>query len=455
VSIRLRLTSWYAVTLALALAIVASALVLVFQAAMQRQLDADLAARAASVVSTLQTDEPLTLQQQGADESFVVGGEVVALYDASGRLTDASARPSWLGQSIATFAAVTAVQREQSMTFGTEHLRVLALPIVEGGSKIGVAVVVRSLASIDAAARQLITILGLALPIAVGLAAVGGYFLADRALRPVDQLRRAADEYGAHDLTRRLAPRSMRDDELGRLARTLDAMLDRVAAAVAQQRRFTGDASHELRTPVATVLADASLALERQRDSAEYRAALERIQAEAVRMGRIVDGLLVLARADATATAPRAERVDIARLVEAASQRIAGRPREQGITVNARTVDGLVVLGDATGLGQVLDNLLDNALRFAPAGSAVEVTVARDHARARITVSDRGPGIAASERSRVFERFHRAPGSRGPGAGLGLAIARAVVDAHGGSIAVTETPGGGATFVVELPLAIR
>jgi heavy metal sensor kinase len=453
VSIRLRLTAWYAVTLAIALAIVASALVLVFQAAMQRQLDADLGARAATIVSTLQMDEPLTLQQQGGDESFVAGGEIVALYDASGRLTDATARPAWLDQSIAAYAAGTSVQREQSMIIGTEHLRVLALPIVEGGSKIGVAVVVRSLAPIDAAARQLITILGLALPVAVALAAVGGYFLADRALRPVDQLRRAADEYGAHDLTRRLAPRAMPDDELGRLAHTLDAMLDRVAAAVEQQRRFTGDASHELRTPVATVLADASLALERQRDSTEYRAALERIQAEAVRMGRIVDGLLLLARADAPVAVPHTERVDIARLIRAATERVAGRARELGMAVDARAVDGLVVLGDATGLERVLDNLLDNALRFAPAGTSVDLSVSKDGGRVRIAVADRGPGIAAGERSRVFERFHRAPGSRGPGAGLGLAIARAVVDAHGGSISVTDTPGGGATFLVELPLA--
>ncbi|MDQ6857539.1 MAG: ATP-binding protein [Chloroflexota bacterium] len=451
-SIRLRLTTWYGLTLALALAIVASALVLVFQATMERQLDADLAARAATVASGLQGDETLTLQQQGGDQSFVVGGEVVALYDATGKLSDATARPSWLGQSVAAFAAGTTVQREQTITIGAEHLRVLALPIVDRGSRIGVAVVVRSLAPIDAAARQLVAVLGLALPVAVGLAAVGGYFLADRALRPMEQLRQAADEYSAHDLTRRLAPGRMRDDELGRLAHTLDAMLDRVAAAVEQQRRFTGDASHELRTPVATILADASLALERHRDSDEYRAALERIQAEAVRMGRIVDGLLTLARADAPAAAPQVERLDIARLVDAAVARVAGRAAERQIAVRAQTVPDLRVLGDATGLERVLDNLLDNALRFAPAGSVIDLRVARDRTRARITVADHGPGVPASERSLVFERFHRAAGSRGPGAGLGLAIARAVVDAHEGAISVAETPGGGATFVVELPL---
>jgi len=245
----------------------------------------------------------------------------------------------------------------------------------------------------------------------------------------------------------------MRDDELGRLARTLDAMLDRVAAAVEQQRRFTGDASHELRTPVTTVLADASLALERPRDADEYRTTIERIQSEAVRMGRIVDGLLVLARADAPATAARTERVEISRLVVAAAERVTGRAAERGLALKTELAENLFVQGDATGLERVLDNLLDNALRFGPAGSPIEIVATRHGGAVRITVADHGPGVPANERSQVFERFHRGPSTRGPGAGLGLAIARAVVHAHGGTIAATETPGGGATFVVELPLA--
>jgi heavy metal sensor kinase len=453
-SIRLRLTAWYAVTLAIALAVVAFALVLVFRTTMEKQLDADLGNRAAAVVSSLQSDEALTLQQQGGDETLAVGGEVIALYDAAGKLSDASARPSWLGPSVGSFASATMTQRLQTVTVGTEHLRMLALPIVDGGRRIGTAVVVRSLAPLDGAERQLIAILAVALPIAVALAAFGGYFLADRALRPVDQLRRAADDYGAHDLTRRLAPRRMRDDELGRLARTLDAMLDRVAAAVEQQRRFTGDASHELRTPVATVLADASLALERPRDSNEYRTTIERIQSEAVRMGRIVDGLLVLARADAPQTTATRERLDVARLVRAATARVAGRAAERRVTINVELRDDLFVLGDATGLERVLDNLLDNALRFAPDGTAIEIGGARRDGMVRLTVADHGPGVPPNERSQIFERFHRVPGTRGPGAGLGLAIVRAVVDAHRGSIVVTETPRGGATFVVDLPSAI-
>jgi signal transduction histidine kinase len=452
-SIRIRLTAWYAITLAVALAVVAFALVFVFRTTMASQLDTDLGTRAAAVVSSLQTGEPLTLQQQGGDETFAAGGEVIALYDPVGTLTDASARPTWLGPSVAAFATASPTLRLETVTVGTEHLRILALPIKDGGRWIGTAVVARSLAPVDAAERQLVAILALAIPISVGLAAIGGYFLADRALRPVEQLRRAADEYGAHDLSRRLAPLRMRNDELGRLAHTLDAMLDRVTAAVDQQRRFTGDASHELRTPVTTVLADATLALERPRDPDDYRKTIERVQSEATRMGRIVDGLLVLARADASATATRTERVDVSRVVSVATERVAARAAERGLAIHTQLADGVFVFDDGTGLERALDNMLDNALRYAPAGTAIEIGVARRDGVARITVADHGPGVPVNERSQIFERFHRVPGTRGPGAGLGLAIARAVVDAHEGTIAATETPRGGATFVIELPLA--
>ena len=451
-SIRVRLTAWYALTLALALVVVAFVLVLIFRGTMERQLDADLSSRAAAIVSSLQADEPLTLQQQGGDLPVIAtGGELIVLYDAAGKVTDASARPSWLGANVSAFATASTTQRTDTLTVGSDHLRMLALPIVDTGRRIGTAVVMSSLAPLDAAQRQLIAILLITLPIAVLGAALGGYVLARRALAPVEQLRSAAEEYGAHELSRRLLPRQMRDDELGRLARTLDAMLDRVAAAVEQQRRFTGDASHELRTPIATVLAEASLALERTRTSPEYEATMKRIQSEAVRMGRLVDGLLVLARADEP-QAGHTARVDLSAVVRGAVDRAARRLDGRSMAIDHRIEPGVMVVGDATGLERVVENLVENALRYAPVGTSVEVT-ARAGEMARVTVVDHGPGIRADERPRIFDRFHRAPDARGNGAGLGLAIAHSVVVAHGGHIAVEETPGGGATFVVELPVA--
>jgi heavy metal sensor kinase len=453
-SIRLRLTAWYVLTLAIALGAVALALVLVFRTAMEQQLDDELAARAAQVVSTLQSEgSGLALQGQAGDESLVVGGEFVGLYDPSGRLVDSSAPPPQAAAAIANFAVGSTTTRSQSLASGGEHLRVRAVPVVEGGRRLGTVAIVRSLTPIDAAERQLLGILGLALPLAVTIAAVGGYVLAYRALRPVEQLRRAAEDYGAKDLSRRLAPRELRDDELGRLARTLDAMLDRVAAAVEQQRRFTGDASHELRTPIATILADASLSLERARSGDEQRATIARIGTEAARMTRMVEGLLVLARSDAR-SAPRAsEQVDLRAMLVASVDRATPRASERDVRIATRVERGLVVADHDGGLERVFDNLLDNAVRYAPGGSTVEIEAAARDGMVRVTVSDHGPGVQPEERTRVFERFHRGPGASGPGAGLGLAIARAIVDAHGGRIAATETSGGGATFVVELPVA--
>jgi signal transduction histidine kinase len=451
-SIRLRLTAWYVLTLAVALGVVGLALMLVFRAAMERQLDAELATRAAQVASTIQADGGgLSFQGQG-DESFVVGGEFVGLYDRSGKLLDSSAPPPKGADAIASFAASSSTSGSATLTSGTERLRVRSLPVTDNGVLAAI-VVVRSLASIDNAVSQLLGILALVLPLAVAIAAVGGYVLAYRALRPVELLRRAAEDYGAKDLSRRLAPRELRDDELGRLARTLDAMLGRVAAAVEQQRRFTGDASHELRTPIATIMADATLSLERARSADDYRAAIGRIEAEAERMAGIVEGLLVLARSDARSVTERSVEVDLRALLEASAERVAPRASDRGVRVATRADRPVVVADRDTGLEQVFDNLLDNALRYAPAGSVVEVEATAGDGMARITVSDHGPGIAPSERTRVFERFHRGDGARGPGAGLGLAIARAIVEAHGGGINAVETPGGGATFVVELPIA--
>jgi heavy metal sensor kinase len=453
-SIRLRLTAWYVLTLAIALGAVGFALLLVFRTAMERQLDDELAARAATVVASVQAERgTLTLQGQSGEDSFVVGGEFVGLYDRSGKLLDSSATPPKPADAIASFAASSTTARADTVTSGAEHLRVYAQPVVEGGQQRASVVIVRSLAPIDAALRQLLGILGLALPLAVAIAAIGGYFLAYRALRPVEQLRRAAEAYGASDLSRRLAPRELRDDELGRLARTLDAMLDRVAAAVEQQRRFTGDASHELRTPIATILADASLSLERTRSADEQRATIARIESDAGRMARIVEGLLLLARADSRSAPTTAQDVDVRDVLEASALRVTGRATERNVRIETHVERGLVVTDRDAGLERVFDNLLDNALRYAPAGSLIAIEAAARDGKARVTVADRGPGIPPDERARVFERFHRSPGASGPGAGLGLAIARSIVQAHAGTIEVTETPGGGATLVVELPAA--
>ncbi len=448
-SIRLRLTLWYAVALAAALLLAGSALVVVFRATMESQLDAALDTRTQEIAAALQVDNADIALQQDAGEALSVGGEMVILYDARGAVVSASAPRPALASLLADVARRTTTARTETVTAGADRLRVRAVAVVDNGAPAGTLVVARSLAPIDTAQAQLLAILAVIVPLAVLGAALAGYLLATRALRPVEALRRAADEYSAHDLSRRLSPPNARDDELGRLGRTLDGMLDRLAAAVERQRRFTADASHELRTPIATVLAEATLALDRARDPMSYRAALAHVADEASRMGRLVDGLLVLARADATGRVAAGERVDLGELIA----RAAGRAEARGTRVRLSLAPDLAVRGDGVGLERVLDNLLENAGRYAPSHTAVEVAAAAADGMVKVTVSDEGPGIPEAERARIFERFHRAPGARGDGAGLGLAIAWTIVTAHGGTIAAADAPGGGARFVVALPAA--
>jgi signal transduction histidine kinase len=172
-------------------------------------------------------------------------------------------------------------------------------------------------------------------------------------------------------------------------------------------------------------------------------------------MTRIVDGLLVLARADARSTPTSSQTVDVRAVLVDSVRRATPRAIEGDVRLETRLDGGLAVADRDGGLERVFDNLLDNALRYAPGGSAIEIEAAARDGMVRVTVADHGPGIPANERTRVFERFHRSPGASGSGAGLGLAIARTIVEAAGGRISVADTPGGGATFVVELPTAHR
>jgi two-component system OmpR family sensor kinase len=149
------------------------------------------------------------------------------------------------------------------------------------------------------------------------------------------------------------------------------------------------------------------------------------------------------------------ETVDVGATLDASARRVAARAAERNVRIETRAAPGIIVADRDAGLERVFDNLLDNALRYAPGGSRIEIEAATRDAVARVTVSDHGPGVPPGERTRVFERFHRSPGATGPGAGLGLSIARSIVEGHGGRIDLAETPGGGATFIVDVPISSR
>lgn len=303
----------------------------------------------------------------------------------------------------------------------------------------------------------LIVFLVIAAIITVIVVAVVSWLVIGRALRPLRALTATVDDIrGTGDLGRRL-PSTRARDEVGTLTTSFNAMLDEVAdaqqrqaTALAAQRRFVADASHELRTPLTTIRTNAEFLAEHPDvDPADRQAAVGDIAAEAARMARLVDDLLVLARSEAGAP-PVRRPLDLAGVADEVVQR-AGRSTP-GRPIGLQAGGAAVVDGDADLLTRLVWILVDNALRHGD--GPVEVSVESDGRRVRLAVADRGPGIPAADRDRIFERFAKADQARSSGgSGLGLAIARSIVDAHAGSITIGEREGGGARVMVELPAA--
>lgn len=306
-----------------------------------------------------------------------------------------------------------------------------------------------------AMASVLFLILGGALLLALGAA---GALITRRAFGAIDDVVQQAHRIGDANLGERL-PHPGTNDEIGRLVDTLNAMLARIEHGMEAQRRFTSDASHELRSPLSRLRTELELALRRPREPAAYVETLHSSLEEVESLTLLVEELLVLARLDAGQERDAVETVSLNLLAEEAVRRVEPMARERRLQLllePAPPVAARVARGAAS---LALANLLDNALKFSPAGTTVHVRLRADAQanEAVISVSDRGPGIRGDELPHLFERFYRGATARSnektPGLGLGLALSQAIVHAHGGRIEAANESGGGARFDMRFPLA--
>jgi heavy metal sensor kinase len=297
-----------------------------------------------------------------------------------------------------------------------------------------------------------LTLAGLSLLLWVGSALVGRR-LCRRALAPLARMAGAARGMGARDLTERLPGPETRD-ELTELCDSFNGLLGRLQEAFERQRRFTGDASHQLRTPLTVLLGQVEVALRRDRTAEEYRVVLALVQTQADHLRRVVEAMLFLARADTEAGLGKLERLNLAAWVAEYLGRRTGQSGSREVRLEAQGAGELWVKAQGPLLGQLLDNLLENACKYSPPDRSILVRPARDGETVTLTVEDHGQGIAAEDLPHIFEPFYRSAEARRlgrPGVGLGLAIARRIAAAFGGTLIVESSPGQGSRFTLCLP----
>ena len=443
-TVRVRTTAGAVLVAGLAMTVGALVLVAVLRDTLTREVEAAAQVRGQEVASMLASgaagrgplavDDPEESLIQVLDER---GQVVAASANAQGLAPLARLRP---GQS-----AEVEVPAGGAMEEDGEFLAVATGADTPSGER--TVVVVRSTETVAEATAAVAGLLAVGLPLLLAVVAGTTWVVVGRALAPVEAIRAEVDAISASDLHRRV-PDPPADDEIGRLARTMNRMLERLDRAQARQRRLVSDASHELRSPVAAIRQHAEVALAHpDRTSAAELAAT--VLAEDLRLQRLAEDLSLLTRADERTLRLRRVPVDLDDLVFDEARRLRG---VSGLRVDTTQVSAGRVDGDAAGLRRVLGNLGDNAARHA--GAQVAFSVAEGDGVVRLRVEDDGPGIPEPDRERVLERFVRLDDARARddgGSGLGLAIVAELVAAHGGTVAIASNPTGGTRVEVTIP----
>jgi heavy metal sensor kinase len=302
---------------------------------------------------------------------------------------------------------------------------------------------------------EVVSVLGIGLPVVVLLISITGYIVAGKALRPVQEMASRASRISAERLNERLHIENPHD-ELGRLGSAFNQTLERLEISFEQLRRFTADASHELRTPLTAIRSVGEVALQSAGNTGFYRDMIGSMLEEAGRLTRLVESLLTMSRADAGQIPLQPFDFNLLMMAKEAAALLDVLAEEKNQTIAVEGDPSIELHGDRLILRQALINLIDNAVKYTPAGGRVRVRIRADSDQAVVEVQDSGPGIAAEHADKVFQRFYRVDRARSRaegGTGLGLSIVEWAVSAHGGSVRLSQVPAGGCNFAIRLPLS--
>ena len=473
-SIRFRLTLWYVFILAILLVSFSSFLYFTLSGILHRSVDnklkslaALIAAESASPLSNFGlADEDQTLEASMKSKPI---GKFIQVLDESGQIGQKSDNLRNVQIPVSLNALRNASQGlitfETSRTFGNTPLRIVTLPVIENSHIARIIQVASSLEDVENALNSLLLILVITVPSALMLASVGGQFLANKALNPVDHITQTARQITSQNLNQRIKPLKVRD-EISRLVETFNEMISRLDKSFHQMKQFSSDASHELKTPLTILKGEVEVALRKERTIQEYEQTLRSNLEEINRMSTVVDDLLLLSKTDIEQLPLHRDNISLTKILNDVVVQVDILAQAKQVRVQLVNSDGdMIILGDELRIRELLLNLIENGIKYTPEKGFVSVTLDTERVPdestggsirfARITVSDTGIGIAKKDQEKIFDRFFRVDKARSReegGSGLGLSICKWIVEAHQGRISVESELGKGSSFVVRLPI---
>jgi two-component system OmpR family sensor kinase len=469
-SVRLRLTLWYVGVLSLILLSFSIAIYIFVGRSLYEALDASLYSTLGAVSAALKrqgaTGEISNEAMARVLQELHTPGQAIAIFDERGQLFAQKAGDGPIhvrlpSSGIGSFNTTSLYSLPEQDSESDDSCRGIVGHVRVPPRDASYTIVVnQSLEPVSDHLDLLQDILYVAVPLALTVAGLGGWFLARRSLRPVVTMSARAQRISAENLDQRLPVANPRD-ELGGLAATFNELLARLGNSFSQQRQFMTDASHELRTPLSVIRTTSAVTLQREdRDKSEYREALTIVEQQARRLSRIVEDMFVLARADAGHPTLQITEFYLDELLAETTRAAAVLASQKNLQLEEPSLPEAPFRGDEELLRQMLWNLLDNAVKYTPRGGTVRIALVSGNAEYVVTVSDSGGGISPEIQPHIFERFYRADKARSRaetanegGAGLGLPIARWIAEAHHGRLELQRSDETGSTFVVFLPRA--
>lgn len=463
-TIRFKLTLWYAAVMGLVLILFSTALYITMAKVLYTEVDGKIKAMAqvtASSIPKLTGHFDLTQLDRMMEEKlgFKTPGKFIQILDNTGTVGQTSANLQTHPLPISIDALMKASYRQihyETIPIKNSKypIRVVTYPIIESNEVTNILQIGTSLQNVQDTLHKLMLALLFGVPASTALASVGGWFMARKSLRPVNDITTAARTITAKNMDQKIEVTNPRD-EVGRLAETFNDMISRLHNSFRQVSQFTSNASHELRTPLTILRGEMEVALRSRRTADEYKEVITSGLEEVERLSQMVEELLLLSKTDHGELRLNISDFPLNHLMESSYDNARILASGKGITITVSPIDQVYIQGDEMRLRQLLLNLIDNAIKYTPYGGRIALSLSKDSEYAYITVKDSGIGIAKEDQDRIFERFYRVDQSRSKeidGTGLGLAICKWITDAHGGYISVASELHKGSTFTVTLPL---